>query len=70
MAGVHEEPDAKPEDMEVDKEHTARKGRNSIGNAVLHLTLAGALETQPCDGANIALNNLGEEWVGHLWLFG
>ncbi len=44
-SGVHEQPSTKLEDMEVHKNHTARKGRHSIGQAVLHGPFLCGLET-------------------------
>src|SRR5262245_34666437 len=70
MASVYEQPGTKPEDMEVHKDHTARKGGDSIGQALLHGPFVCCLETQPRDGTNVALNDMGEQGVGHLWLVG
>jgi hypothetical protein len=56
--------------MEVHKDHAARKRGDGIGKAVLHGPFVGGLETQARDGANVALNDMGEEWVGHLRLVG
>src|SRR4029453_12227661 len=56
--------------MKVHKDHAARKGRDGIGEALLPSPFVGGLETQARDGANVALDDMGEEWVGHLRLVG
>src|SRR4030095_6689615 len=57
-AGVYEQPGTKPEDMEVHKDHVARKGGDGIGKTLLHGPFVCGLETQPRDGADIALNHM------------
>ena len=56
--------------MEVHKKHAARKGRDGIGQAVLYVPFACRLVTQPRDGANIALDHMGEERGSPFWFFG
>src|SRR5712692_6388119 len=60
MSRVYQNPDAEPDDVEIDEGHTAGECRDRIGDVLLKAALFSGLDVEAGERANVVLDGIGE----------